>query len=102
MKLGKIVKRVNNSLGIIKMGDKKTRYSIITSFLGILLFILIATISPFRTGIFSLLFPKNPSHAAVSTSTNDWPQIQHDALHTGTSINSVAPPYSVAWAWFDK
>ncbi len=35
--------------------------------------------------------------AASPTAADDWPQLQHDAAHTGRSADAVQPPLSVKW-----
>jgi hypothetical protein len=38
--------------------------------------------------------------AAQGLVASDWPQLQHDAAHTGRSADEVAPPYRARWLWF--
>ena len=43
------------------------------------------------------LFLTAIAHAVVAS---DWPQLQHDAAHTGRSADEVSPPYRARWLWF--
>ncbi|MCL5784890.1 MAG: PQQ-binding-like beta-propeller repeat protein, partial [Patescibacteria group bacterium] len=38
----------------------------------------------------------------ISTSSSDWPQLQHDSAHTGRTAAFVDPNYEDAWVWLDK
>ncbi len=40
-----------------------------------------------------------PQEVHAQTTSTDWPQLQHDAQHTGRTQVSVPPNYEVAWAW---
>ncbi len=95
MKFKRLFAKINNSIGSIKMGDvelnkylkrwdKKTRLAGLVSVLGIVLFVAVVTIAPFRAGLFSLLFPKPSSRAALSVTANDWPQVQK--LHSQVGL----------------
>jgi hypothetical protein len=40
------------------------------------------------------------SPLAPGLGASDWPQLQHDAAHTGRTTDEVAPPYRARWLWF--
>lgn len=46
--------------------------------------------------------PSLTNIVVAQTSDVDWPQLQHDAQHTGRTTSFVVPNYQVAWAWIDK
>jgi len=48
----------------------------------------------------AFIFP-SPVPVVAQTGSTDWPQLAHDAQHTGRTSIGVAPPYNLKWAWFD-
>lgn len=50
---------------------------------------------------FQTLKPESETNIVkAQTTTNDWPQFQHDAARTGRSSIGVAPNYRPRWVWF--
>jgi len=104
-KLGSLTSKFTTRLTSAHYSDprniSRNNLGITLAILGIIFFIGIASALPFKDRLFSQLF-KKPSSLAVSST--DWPQLQHDSQHTGSTSVTVNPPFTPTpfkWRWLD-
>lgn len=63
--------------------------------IGLIAFLGVVSIAPFRDGLLSSLFPKDSSQAAV----DEWIQDGHDGQRTGVTPEEPSTPWTFAWAF---